>query len=522
VFVTKQFADEKPDEVALSDEGGAYTWPEVDEQGNRLIHALRALGLEVGDKVALLSNNRHEYLVVNSACNHSGWLLVPVNWHLVAPEIAYILEDSEAKAIITEPEFLDVAADAVERAGGVDVKIVLPTMDGKDASGNGFASYKELIDGASGDEPEDQSGGGTMFYTSGTTGNPKGVKSSAMQPGQPIENVVATVQGLGGILGLRLGAKTFINSPLYHAGPWAAGAVVGATGGPVVLRRKFDPDDSLRIIQDEKVEQAYFVPTHFVRFLKQADELKDKYDISSLQNVWHTGAPCAPEVKKALIEWWGPVLTEYYGASEGPGSGTMVTSQEWLDKPGTVGKPLPTCEVHILDEEGNAVATGEIGQVWFKNLLGLDFEYSGAPEKTKEAHKEPGFFTYGDVGYLDEDGYLFLSDRKIDMIVSGGVNVYPAEIESVLINHPAVVDVAVFGVPNEEFGEEVKAAVHVAEGTNTKELEVELKKFAQENLAKYKVPRSLDFHEDFPRTPTGKLQKRLLRDPYWEGKERAI
>lgn len=510
--------ESKGDEIALADELGSFTWVEVNERVNRLIHGLRSLGLEVGDTIAILSGNRHEYLETNAACSHGGWVIVPVNWHLVADEVEYLLSDSATKVLVAEGDYLDVATEAAKRAGGVDHKILL-----SGASAEGFVDYEELLAGSPPGEPPDQVGGGTMFYTSGTTGKPKGVRSSALRPGQPVENLLATVQGLGDLVGITREAKTLVNSPLYHAGPFAAAAVASAVAGSVLLRRKFDPIESLQLIQDEGVQQAYFVPTHFVRFLKLDDETKKKFDLSSLENVWHTGAPCAPEVKRQIIEWWGPVLTEYYGASEGLGSGTLVTSEEWLRKPGTVGKALATCELMILDEAGNQLGTGEVGQIWFRSLLGVDFEYLGAPEKTKEVHKEPGVYTYGDVGYVDEDGYLFLSDRKIDMIVSGGVNIYPAEIESVLITHPAVADVAVFGIPNEEFGEEVKAVVQPAPGHQASpELEADLKRFAREKLAGYKNPRSIDFVEDFPRTPVGKLQKRLLRDPYWVGRERAI
>jgi long-chain acyl-CoA synthetase len=506
------------DGFALSDEKDSFTLTEVNARVNRLITGLRGLGLGVGDAVALLSNNRTEFMEVNGAVSHAGYVLVPVNWHLVADEIAYILKDSGAKVIFTEAESLETADEAIKRAGGPVHKVLF-----SGAKAEGWLDYEELLAANSDEEPADQSGGANMFYTSGTTGKPKGVRSTAMAPGQPLDNLAATIQGLAGLLGLRGGAKTFINSPLYHAGPFACAAVTSGGGGAIVLRRKFDPVESLQLIQDEKIEQAYFVPTHFVRFLKLDEATKKRFDLTPLQNVWHTGAPCPPDVKRQIIEWWGPVLSEYYGASEGLGSGTFVTSQEWLERPGTVGKPLPTCQVLILDDAGNEVPVGEVGQVWFKSLIGADFEYAGAPEKTAEAHKGPGMYTYGDVGHLDDEGYLFLSDRKIDMIVSGGVNIYPAEIESVLIGHSSVTDVAVFGVPNEEFGEEVKAAVHLAAGTEaTPELEADLRAYAKDKLAGYKNPRSYDFHTDFPRTPTGKLQKRLLRDPYWEGRERSI
>jgi long-chain acyl-CoA synthetase len=257
--------------------------------------------------------------------------------------------------------------------------------------------------------------------------------------------------------------------------------------------------------------------------MKLGEETRERFDVTSLRNVLHGGAPCPVDVKREIIDWWGPVLSEGYGATEGLGSGTFVTSQEWLERPGTVGRPTPMCQILILDEEGNELGPRAVGEIWIKSVMGLDFEYLGAPQKTRDVHREPGVYTYGDIGYLDEDGYLFLSDRKIDMIVSGGVNIYPAEIESVLISHPKIADVAVFGVPNDEYGEEVKAAIQLVPGEKvTPELETDLMAFAREKLAGYKNPRSWDFHVDFPRTPTGKLQKRLLRDPYWEGRGRPI
>ncbi len=511
----RQIVERKPDEVAVYDELGTTTWAELNERSNRLIHALRALGLEVGDRVALLASNRHEYMEVNLACFNAGWLLVPVNWHLAAREIEYVIEDSGVKVVIADPMFLD---NAVKASVNAPRKVML-----SGAQADGFDAYEDLLADASPDEPPAQSTGGNMFYTSGTTGNPKGVRSTAMQPGSSLDGLQGMIDGLRGLLRILPEAKMFVNSPLYHAGPYAWTMVSGGTGSSIVMRQKFDPQRTIEDLQNEKVEQAYFVPTHFVRFLKLPDDVKQSFDPSSLRAVFHTGAPCPPDVKRAMIEWWGPVFVDYYGASEGPGSGTIIDSKEWLSKPGSVGKPLPTCEVWILDDDGKRLGPNEIGQIYFKNLLGADFEYHNADDKTKSAHLEPGVFTYGDIGYLDDDGYLFLSDRKIDMIVSGGANIYPAEIESVLITHPAVADVAAFGVPNDEFGEEVKVAVQLAEGQRPgEELEKELREFARERLAGYKVPRSVDFHESFPRTPTGKLQKRLLRDPYWEGKDRAI
>lgn len=511
------FVERKPDEIAVDDELGLLTWTQVNERSNRLIHGLRLLGLDVGDPVVILAGNRREYGEVNSACFNSGWVIVPTNWHLTADELVYIIEDSEARALVLDPEFAGAGLEAASRVSTLKAKVML---SGGDA--DGFVPYDELLDGSSSDEPADQVAGSQMFYTSGTTGNPKGVRSTALPVGGPLEVLRATVEGFAGLLRIDDG-KMLVNSPLYHAGPYAFTMVAAGMGAPVLMRQKFDPVQTLELMDSNSIEQAYFVPTHFVRFLKLDDEAKSRFKGGSLKAVFHTGAPCPPEVKRQMIEWWGPVFIDYYGATEGAGSGTIITSEEWLEKPGSVGKPLPTCELLILDEQANQLGPNEVGQIYFKNLMGVDFEYHHAPEKTEGAHLGPAFYTYGDIGYVDEDGYLFLSDRKIDMIVSGGVNIYPAEIEAVLITHPAVADVAVFGIPNDEFGEEVKAAIQLTDGREpTPELEAELKTFARSKLAGYKVPRSWDFHEQFPRTPTGKLQKRVLRDPYWEGRERAI
>lgn len=515
--LTRAIVERKPDETAMIDESGSLTWAEMDARTNRLIHGLRELGLETGDRLALLSGNRHEYLEVNSAAFNGGWVLVPVNWHLTAEEIAYILSDSGSRVLVADPEFAEAAVEAASKAR-VETKVML-----SGGSAEGFADYEELLEAQSPDEPEGQLSGANMFYTSGTTGRPKGVRSTALPAGGEVETLRQTIEGLAGIVRIIPGARTFVNSPLYHAGPYAWTMVPAALGSTVVMRRRFDQAESLGLLDEHEIEQAYFVPTHFVRFLRLPEETKEAFSGDSLKAVFHTGAPCPVDVKRRMIEWWGPVFFDYYGASEGLGSGTVIDSHEWLEKPGSVGKPLPTCEILILDEDGRRLGPGEVGQIYFKNLLGADFEYAGAPEKTDEAHLEPGVYTYGDVGYLDEDGYLFLSDRKIDMIVSGGVNVYPAEIESALLGHPAVADAAAFGVPNEEFGEEVKAAVQLVPGQDAgDELEGEIKRFCREKLAGYKVPRTIDFVDDFPRTPTGKLKKRLLRDPYWEDQERAI
>ncbi|HVM40049.1 MAG TPA: AMP-binding protein, partial [Acidimicrobiia bacterium] len=388
----------------------------------------------------------------------------------------------------------------------------------------GFVAHEDVLAASRAEEPADQTAGSTMFYTSGTTGRPNGVKTSLIPVGGPANTVQALLEAFGGLLQFPSGPdeQALIMAPAYHSGPFATTIVAAALGATVHLRQKFDPEGMLAAIQEVGATIAYAVPTHFVRLLRLADEVKQRYDVSSLKYVLHTAAPCPPEVKKQMIEWWGPVIYEGYGATEG-GFVTFVTSDEYLAKPGTIGKVLPTHELMVVGEDGERLGTGEVGQLYFKSLFGTDFEYHNAPEKTKDAHLEPGVFTFGDVGSVDEDGFVFLSDRKIDMVISGGVNIYPAEIEAALVNHPAVADVAVFGVPNEEFGEEVKAVVEPAPGYEpSDDLVADLQRYCREHLAGYKVPRSFDFVEALPRTATGKLLKRTLRDPYWDTTGRAI
>jgi long-chain acyl-CoA synthetase len=501
-------------ELALADEFGSWTWAEYDERVNRLVHGLRGLGLGLGDTVALVGNNRHEWCETFSANGVIGVVTVPVNWHFSTDEIAYVLENSGATAIVADAEFADTVAPAAAQAG-VPVRIAFG------GSIDGFTAYDELLAAASADEPDGLVGGSTMFYTSGTTGRPKGVKSSAFPVGgDPLE--------MAGMLGMLLSlfqtptdGVVLCNAPLYHAGPFLFGLLPFAAGSALVLRRKWDAEETLRLIDEYGVTNYYAVPTHFVRLLRLPPEVRDRFSGASLRHVMHTAAPCPSPVKQAMLDWWGPVIYELYGASEGGGTSTFVTPHEWLDRPGTVGKALPICEVLILDDDGRPVAANESGQIWFRNLMGTDFEYLGDEDKTRSVHREPGVYTFGDVGYLDDDGYLFLSDRKIDMIISGGVNIYPAEIEAAIATHPAVADVGVFGVPNDEFGEEVKAAVELVDGADPDTVEAELRRLCREQLAGYMAPRSYDFGP-LPRTATGKLPKRELRARYWEGTGRTI
>ena len=514
----RDLAAADPDRPAIVDEFTELTRTRLDERVNRLVNGLRAAGVAPGDVVAVLAGNRHENVEAILACGVSSWILVPLNWHLTADEIAYILNDSGARALIADTEFAAVAAEATKDTPGVTVRLL---FGGEPP--NGFGAYEDLLAGASPDEPADQAGGTYMFYTSGTTGRPKGVRSTSFAVGMPVAVSVAMISGLAGMLQVPDGGVCLVNAPMYHGGPFLFSMLPAYRGATLVMRRGFDAAEMLRLIDEYQVTTAYAVPTHFVRLLRLPDDVRAAFDGSSLKAVFHTGAPCAPDVKRQMLEWWGPVIHELYSATETGGLGCFVTGEDWLTRPGTVGRPLPVVAIEIVGDDGAVLPSGEVGTVYLRNLIGGDFSYHNAPEKTAESHREPGVMTVGDVGYLDDDGYLFLRDRKIDMIISGGVNIYPAEIEAALLNHPAVLDAAVFGIPNDEFGEEVKAVVQLAPGqTPSAQLAAELTAYAREHLGGYKVPRSIDFTDEFPRTETGKLLKRQLRDPYWAGRERAI
>ncbi len=518
------FAAARPDAPALIDETGATTWSSFNERVNRLVHALRDLGVGRGTTIAAMAANTREYFELLAAAAHGGFALVPVNWHWVADELAYVLDDAEARVFIADSRFAETALAASAGRSGLVARVAIGGGAGGGVAGiDGFTPYEELV--ASGDpsEPTEQTIGGPMFYTSGTTGRPKGVKGSLLGDGQTPASVFALVaQGFASSAGLPAEPVTLLDGPLYHSAQWAFSMLPLLGGSSVVMRHKFDPALTLAAIDEHHVTNIHLVPTQFIRLLRVPAEVRAAFRGDSLQVVWHGAAPCPPEVKRSMIEWWGPKITEYYGGTEG-GIVTMATSTEWLAKPGTLGKAQPTMEVRIITDDGRPAAPGESGAIYMKNLMGSDFSYHNDPEKTAKAHLEPGVLTLGDIGYLDVDGDLFLSDRKIDMIISGGVNIYPAEIEGVLVTHPAVRDAAVFGIPNDEFGEEVKAAVELNDGFAASDaLSAEILAFCRTKLAGYKVPRSIDVEAELPRQPTGKLYKRLLRDKYWEGVGRTL
>jgi long-chain acyl-CoA synthetase len=509
-----KIAQEDPERTALIDpSGGVVTYGELFERSNRLVHGLRARGLQAGDGVAAVLPNGTDLLSLYFAAMQAGWYLTPINHHLVGPEIAYIVDDCDAAALVVDEQFAgEAAAAAKEIRLPEERRFSVGTVDG-------YRPIAELTDGQPATLPEDRSAGAPMHYTSGTTGKPKGVrrKLSGADPD-------ATSGAGAGFLGL-FGIKPYddnvhiCGSPLYHTAVLVFASTSLHVGHPVVLMDRWTPQEMLRLIDEHRVTHSHMVPTQFHRLLALPEEVRSAADVSSLRTMIHAAAPCPPEIKRRMLEWWGPVIYEYYAATEG--GGTLVTPEQWLAKPGTVGLPWPMSEIRILDDEDQDLPTGEPGTVYMKLGMG-DFEYFKDKGKTEE-NRRAGFFTVGDVGYLDDDGYLFLCDRKSDMIISGGVNIYPAEIEGVLLAHPKVADAAVFGIPHPDWGEEIKAVVEPAPGVDPgDDLTTELVAHCAAQLAKFKLPKSVDYTTEMPRDPNGKLYKRKLRDPYWADQERAI
>jgi len=514
-------AQRNPGKLALVDpEGREWTRGELLALCNQVVHGLRALGLERGDAVAVALPNCGEFYAIYLACLQAGFYLTPINWHLAGPEIAYIVSDSGAKAFIGHERIAQVCRTAAE-------EIDFP-KDARFAIGRveGFRPFSELVADQPISMPAQRSAGTVMNYTSGTTGKPKGVK----RPLAPAEVEPDLIAQMMAVVWQMFGIKPeddnvhICGSPLYHTAVLVYSGTSMHLGHAVVLMEKWDAEEMLRLIQKHRVTTSHMVPTQFHRLLLLPQERRDKYDVSSTRCMIHAAAPCPPDVKRRMIEWWGNSIYEYYAATEG--GGTLVTPQEWMKYPGTVGRAWPNAEIKILDDENQPVPTGQQGTVYMKLGPTASFEYKGDEQKTKKNRATVGdslYFTVGDVGYLNEEGYLFLCDRKIDMIISGGANIYPAEIENVLLTHPKVGDVAVFGIPHAEWGEEVKAVIEPAPGVTPGDaLTQELLTFCRDRLAKFKTPKSIDYTAEMPRDPNGKLYKRRLRDPYWVGKERAI
>jgi len=502
------WAQVKPDAVSIYDPHGTRTFAEINAAANKVARYLRAKGLEPGDPVALLCSNRAEFVEVLQGCLRCGVRLTPVNWHLTADEIAYVVNDCQAKVLFAE----------VRYEGGLRASADAPRLVAKVSIGgpaDGFERYEDVLAAYDGSDITDPVLGNCMLYTSGTTGRPKGVYRKALNQ---IPFKLGGVRNHDHERDVQLCA-----GPAYHAAPLGIDIRGPMSQGlPVVfMDGRWDSENVLRTIEKHRVTHGHMVAIMFQRLLGLPPEVKAKYDISSLKAIIHGAAPTPPDVKRAMIEWVGPILSEYYAGSEG-GGGFTISSEEWLKKPGSVGKLPSSDSTRVLDDEGRPVEPGEPGMLYFKVSAENPFEYFNDPAKTAASHRD-GYFTLGDVGYFDEDGYLFLTGRTAECIISGGVNIYPQEIDNELIKHPAVEDSCAIGVPNEEWGEEVKVVLMLKPGYEpSDQLTAEIMTYARETLAGFKIPRSVEYVPDLPRSPAGKIQRGKVRAPYWAGRKVQI
>ncbi|MBI5263457.1 MAG: acyl-CoA synthetase [Bradyrhizobium sp.] len=496
-----------PDKIAyqMASTGKAITYRELDELSNQGAHLFRSLGLKTGDHIALLIENRLAFMEICWAAQRSGLYYTAISRYLKQDEIDYIVKDCGAKVVITSPKCAEQIEGLIKGEAGEPLFYIL------DEPLPGFRSWDKEASAQPTTPIADEVAGYDMLYSSGTTGRPKGIKREHEhkpidEPNQFLKILCADMCGMGE------NSIYLSPAPLYHAAPLRFNMMAIILGGTSIIMESFDAEDFLKLVEKYKVTQSQLVPTMFVRMLKLPEEVRKHYDVSSLKGAIHAAAPCPVDVKAKMIEWWGPILIEYYAGSEGNGV-TVCTSQQWLEHRGSVGRAV-VGKIKILDENDQELPAGEIGTVYFADAP--VFSYHNDPEKTQRAYNSKGWSTLGDVGYLDHDGFLYLTDRKSYMIISGGVNIYPQETEDVLITHPRVADVAVFGVPNADMGEEVKAVVQPHDMKEAgSELEAELIAFCKERLSAIKCPRSIDFAAELPRTPTGKLVKRHLRDRYW-------
>jgi long-chain acyl-CoA synthetase len=505
-----------PDKAAyiMAGTGETVTYAELEARSNQGAQLFRAEGLKTGDAVALFLDNHPRYFEILWAAQRAGLRFTCISSKLTAGEVEYIVKDCGAKAFITSAALSDVAGQVAPLIPGVKLWMV----------GDAHPPF-ESFEAARAPMPEtriaDESVGSAMLYSSGTTGKPKGVRrgsGSLLAVEGPIDgpNPLAT---LGQALyGWNADSIYLSPAPLYHAAPLGFTMAMHTVGGTVVVMEKFDPEEALRLIERYRITTAQWVPTHFVKMLKLPVEVRTRYDLSSLTAVFHAAAPCPVSVKEQMMAWWGPIIHEYYAGTEGNGF-CAIGPTDWLAHKGSVGRGL-TAQVMICNDEGEPVPPRSEGMVFFAG--GGEFEYHGDPAKTAESRNKHGWTTLGDVGWVDEEGFLYLTDRKSFMIISGGVNIYPQELENLLVTHPKVADVAVVGAPHEEMGEQVVAVIQPAPGqTPGDELAAELMAFARANLSHVKAPRRIDFMEELPRHPTGKLYKRLIRDAYW-GKDSKI
>ncbi|MDA3638237.1 acyl-CoA synthetase [Mycobacterium xenopi] len=490
-------------------DGKQMSYGELYLRSQRVAAVLHEAGLRRGDGVALVLGNCPEFLEITWGCQLSGLYYTPINTHLTFDEVAYIVCDCEARALFVDSSFAQFGSRILDACPRLDVLVSVGERR------TGWRCYEDALV-AAGDAPP-LSDGSEMLYSSGTTGRPKAVRRALPTQGGSWAQAVMEL-ALRHRYGMDASSVYLSPAPLYHAAGVNYTMAVNRVGAASVIIEKFDAEHVLRLIESYRVTHAQFVPTMFVRMLKLPEPVRRRYDVSSLLCVLHAAAPCPVEVKQAMMKWFGPIIYEYYGGTEGF-AGSTIGPEEWLAHPGSVGKPLSP--VHIVGKDGRELPAGAPGEIYFEG--GPDFEYFKDPDKTASIRNEHGWRTLGDVGYVDEDGYLYLTDRSTFMIVSGGVNIYPQEAENLLVMHPKVVDAAVFGVPNDEFGEEVKAVVQPADGVMAGPgLEAELIAYCRDHLAAYKCPRTVDFDPQLPRDPNGKLYKRRIRDRYWQGKTSRI
>jgi acyl-CoA synthetase (AMP-forming)/AMP-acid ligase II len=506
---TVQETPDKPAFIA-AETGDVLSFGQLNDKSIRLSRLLRAK-LDEGDRVAFLMENGAPYFVASWAARRSALRFVPINWHLGKEEAVYIAQNSDARALIASPALSELAESVAARLPDLALRF----SDG--AEFGNFAALADALQNAPAEPLGEEREGNFMFYSSGTTGRPKGILRAlggkAFGERGGIENLMAAL--------FAFDERTifYTPAPLYHAAPlgWTMGAQM--LGGTAVLAAKFDAEETLRHIEKYKITHAQFVPTHFVRLLKLPRAVRERYDLSNLKMVVHSAAPCPVEVKEQMMDWWGPIIYEYYSASEGGGF-TAVKPDEWLAHKGTVGRSMMG-PLHVVDDDGHELPPGETGHIMFEG--GERFDYHKDREKTASYFDSHGWQRPGDMGWMDAEGYLYLADRASHMIISGGVNIYPQEVESILTLHPAVRDVAIIGVPDPEFGESVKAVVELAPGVQPgKTLETELISFCRDRIAGFKCPRTLDFVDELPRLPTGKLLKREIRKRYWDDAKRLI
>jgi long-chain acyl-CoA synthetase len=508
--MTSVWASVKPNAIAVYDPSGrTRTFGEINANANRIARLLRHSGLGAGDAAALLCSNRAEFVEVLAATLRTGIRVTPVNWHLTPEEIAYIVDSCEAKAFFADARVSDAARHVIEAC---------PALRSKMSIGgpiHGFDEYEDVLAGFDPSDLSDPVPGSPMLYTSGTTGRPKGV----FRPNQSPAILAAAAATMIELREYDQESVQMCAGPAYHAAPLTFDVRLAMDAGvPLVFIDKWDTEHVLRTIAEKKVTHMHMVPIMFQRLLALPAHVRAKYDVSHVKYILHGAAPCPPDVKHAIIEWFGPVVNEYYAGSEG-GAGFTITSEEWLRRPGSVGKPRTSAK--IFDEEGNECAPGTAGTIYHQLPEG-GFEYFKDPAKT-EASRRGDYFTLGDIGYFDAEGFLFLTGRSAEVIIAGGVNIYPQEVDNELIKHPAVADCATVGVPNEEWGEEVKAVILLEEGYRPSDaLAQEIVAFGRDRLAAYKAPRSIDFVGELPRTEAGKIQRHKVRAKYWAGRARQI